>query len=331
MHSEVSMKKATVVIPNYNGEKFLKPCLDSLRNQDTEDFDVLIIDNASRDNSAAFIRENYPEFKLLVMDENLGFSGGVNVGIREAETPYVILLNNDTESDPHYVRALIEAMDRDEKIFSVSPKMVQFYHRDLLDDAGDGYTVIGWGFQRGIDQKADDPAYNKRCEVFTACAGAAIYRKSIFDRIGLFDLNHFAYLEDIDVGYRARIYGYKNIYEPEAVVYHVGSGTSGSKYNDFKVKLAARNNLYLIHKNMSPLQKVINYLPLKLGQHIKRKFFEKEGFLKAYDEGIKEGKEKRKELKKVPYRLTHIPNYVKIEALLIRNMFVYTREYLKIH
>ena len=325
------MKKATVVIPNYNGRHFLKDCLDSLRKQDTGDFTVLVVDNASSDGSTEFIREHYPEVKLLVMEENLGFSGGVNAGIEAADTPYVILLNNDTESDPHYVKALIEAMDKDPKLFSVSPKMVQFHHRDRLDDAGDGYTVTGWGFQRGLDRDTDDPAYNKPCSVFTACAGAAIYRKAVFDETGLFDTAHFAYLEDIDIGYRARIYGYRNAYEPSAVVYHVGSGTSGSKYNDFKVRLAARNNIYLIYKNMPLLQRIVNALPLYLGQVVKAGYFKKIGFLETYKEGLKEGREKRSTLKKVPFRLSHLPNYFRIEGYLIKNMFVYTREYLKRH
>ena len=322
------MKKATVVIPNYNGYKYLKPCLDSLIAQDTDEFEVLIIDNASKDESVPFIKENYPSFRLMVMEENLGFAGGVNVGIKASRTPYVILLNNDTESDSHYVKALIEAIEKDEWIFSVSPKMVQFYDRTRLDDAGDGYNILGWSFQRGLERPADDPAYNKPCEVFSACAGASIYRKNVIDRIGGFDPAHFAYLEDIDLGYRARLYGYKNMYEPSAVVYHVGSGTSGSKYNDFKVRLASRNNFYLTWKNMTPLQQVVNYLPLALGRKVKRSFFEKEGFAKAYDEGVREGKEKRKSLKKVPYRIAFIPNYLKVEGWLIKGLFVYTREYM---
>ncbi len=104
------------------------------------------------------------------------------------------------------------------------------------------YSVLGWAFQRGVGRP--EGLYKKSCRVFTACAGAAIYRREVFETIGYFDEMHFAYLEDIDVGYRAKLYGYDNVFCPEAVVYHVGSGTSGSKYNSFKVKLAARNNVY---------------------------------------------------------------------------------------
>lgn len=178
------------------------------------------------------------------------------MGIRAADTPYVILLNNDTKVAPHYVEALERAMDRSEKIFSVSSKMIQMYHPDLMDDAGDMYSVLGWAFQRGVGRP--EKLYKKSCRVFTACAGAAIYRREVFETIGYFDEMHFAYLEDIDVGYRAKLYGYDNVFCPEAVVYHVGSGTSGSKYNSFKVKLAARNNVYLNYKNMRTWQLLLN-------------------------------------------------------------------------
>lgn len=324
------MKKVTVVIPNWNGMAYLKICLDSLRNQDTDDFSVLVIDNASQDGSVEFIREQYPEVRLEVMEENLGFSGGVNAGILLSETPYVILLNNDVETDRAYVSSMIRAIEKDERIFSVSSRMVNFRERDLLDDCGDIYTVFGWQAQRGVGQKVTDPKYLKPCEVFSACAGAAIYRRNVFDEIGLFDRMHFAYLEDIDIGYRAKIYGYRNMYEPTAVVYHIGSGASGAvKYSDFKVRISARNSVYLIRKNMSPLQQAVNALPLAAGRFLKKRFFRKLGFEKAYTEGIREGRETARNAAIVPYRLSHVGNYLRIEGLLIRYTFVYMAEYLK--
>ena len=150
--------------------------------------------------------------------------------------------------------------------------------------------------------------------LFRSCAGAAIYRRSAFKKIGLFDENHFAYLEDIDVAYRAKIYGYRNLYCPSALVYHVGSGTSGSKYNSFKVRLSARNSVYLNYKNMPAGQLALNFIPLLTGYLVKYAFFVKIGFGKDYKEGILEGLRKRKEQKKVRFRMRHLPNYVRIEA-----------------
>lgn len=326
------MKKTTVVIPNWNGMKFLKTCMDSLRTQDTDDFEILVIDNASEDGSVEFLRREYPEARVEVMEKNLGFSGGVNEGIRLSETPYVLLLNNDVEAEPGFVRELTESIERYPRAFSVSSKMVRFAERELLDDCGDIYTLLGWQAQRGTGQRTDDPKYNKPCKVFSACAGAAIYRKEVFEEIGLFDLDHFAYLEDIDVGYRAKIYGYENRYEPKAVVYHIGSGTSGAvQYSDFKVKLSARNSIYLINKNMPALQRGLNALPLWIGRKIKAKFFEKRGFKAAYEEGLKEGRANKNNVRKVPFSMKHLGHYISIEGLLIKYLFVYVFEYLKRH
>ena len=138
---------------------------------------------------------------------------------------------------------------------------------------------------------------------------------------------HFAYLEDIDVGYRARIAGYDNIYCPAALVWHVGSGTSGSKYNSFKVKLAARNNVYLNYKNMPCLQLIINAIPIAAGIFVKYSFFRKLGFGKDYLEGLKEGIRTAKKCKKVAYRPERLKNYLAIELELLAGTFLYVYEF----
>ena len=323
------MKRVTVVIPNWNGMQYLKTCLDSLRMQDTDDFETLLVDNASTDGSADFVRTNYPEVRLILHEENLGFTGGVNAGIRASETPYVLLLNNDTECDPGFVRNLTEAIERDPKIFSVSSRMVRFSDRSLLDDAGDLYTVLGYQAQRGTGQPVTVKKYLKPCRVFSACAGAAIYRKAVLDEIGLFDPAHFAYLEDVDIGYRALIYGYENVYEPSAVVYHVGSGASGAvQYSPFKVRLSARNSRYLLYKNMPGFFRVVNALPLALGMAVKRRFFRKKGFLEDYEAGLREAKEKRGELKIVPLTPGRFFRHVVLEFRMTGYTFAYVLEYL---
>ena len=221
--------KVTVIIPNYNGLKFMEPCFRALELQICHKFQILVVDNGSTDGSVEWLKER--GIPTIFLDSNTGFSGAVNVGIRAAKTPYVILLNNDTEPDCHYIGEMIKAIERSPKIFSVSSKMIQLYRKDRMDDAGDMYSLLGWAYQRGVGRPSK--GYNHPCRIFSACAGAAIYRREVFEEIGYFDEMHFAYLEDIDVGYRAMIAGYDNIYCPHAVVYHVGSGTSGSKYNSF--------------------------------------------------------------------------------------------------
>ena len=317
------MKKTTIIIPNYNGVHFMEPCMAALDHQTSRDFEVLVVDNGSTDGSVEWLKER--EIPSVFLPENTGFSGAVNVGIRAAKTPYVILLNNDTEAEPEYVEQLVKAIEASPEIFSVSPKMVQLYHRDLMDDAGDMYSIMGWAYQRGVGQEVE--RYERPCHIFSACAGASIYRREIFEKIGYFDEMHFAYLEDIDVGYRAKIAGYYNRYCPQAVVYHVGSGTSGSKYNSFKVKLAARNNVYLNYKNMPAPQLLVNSLPIFFGIMGKYFFFKKRGFEKDYVEGILEGIQTAHKAKKVPYEKENLPNYLAIEWELIYGAALYIYEF----
>lgn len=315
--------KASVIIPNYNGKKFLNTCLDSLKSQTESSFEIIIIDNASEDGSVDIIKEGYAEFfgdrlKVSVLDKNYGFSRAVNEGIKLSCSPYVILLNNDTQADKYFVENLIKGIRKSKKIFSCSAKMVQFNHRDKIDSAGDYYTIIGCTFTKGYGKSPDN--YNKREEIFSACGGAAIYRKKIFDEIGYFDEDHFAYLEDVDVGYRAKIYGYKNVFIPDALVYHVGSGSSGSRYNDFKVRLAARNNVYLNYKNMPPLQLIINYPFIVAGKILKFTFMSRKGLGKTYLKGVIEGYKGIKNCRKVKFQWGHLKNYFAIEAELCLNL-----------
>ncbi len=313
--------KASIVIPNYNGRKFLKGCLDSISRQSFYDYEIIIIDNASSDGSIDFLQENYKNIVIKKLNKNYGFSKAVNDGIKLAKGEYVVLLNNDTELDKYWLENLVKCIQKDEKIFSVCSKMIQYHNKDLIDDAGDEYTLLGWTQKCGDGQATEK--YIQKREVFSSCAGAAIYRKSIFNEIGYFDENFFAYMEDVDISYRAKIHGYKNIYCPDAIVYHIGSGTSGSRYNEFKVKLSARNNIYVPYKNMPLIQFIINLPFLLIGFFVKYIFFLKKGFGKIYLEGLKEGLTTLHKIKKVKYKNKNLFNYIKIELELIKNTFKY--------
>lgn len=322
--TEKSMINITVVIPNYNGKKFLKDCLDSVLNQEpgTPEYQVTVVDNGSEDGSVELVRDSYPGVRLEALSENTGFCHAVNLGIQCSDTPYVILLNNDTKVKPGFVRNLYLAMEKEKSAFSVSAKMLMWDKPELLDDAGDRYCALGWAYARGKGKKAE--LYSRPCEVFSACGGAAIYRKELFEKIGYFDEEHFAYLEDLDIGYRARIFGYRNFYEPSAEVIHYGSASSGSRYNEWKTLLASANNIYVIGKNMPLLQWIWN-LPLLLpGFLVKYIFFCKKGMGKIYLKGLyrgfqklhtKEGKEK-----KIPFRVRNLGNYLAIQGQLYLNL-----------
>lgn len=307
--------KVTVVIPNYNGIKYLDDCLKALYSCGDEcKFHTIVIDNGSTDGSEKFL-EKWPEVEGIMLSENTGFCHAVNLGIEKSTTDFVILLNNDTKVLPGFVSKLYEAISRDDKIFSVSAAMLMWDKPELLDDAGDRLNVLGWAYARGKGKPKAD--YNEATEVLAACGGAAIYRKSILETIGCFDENHFAYLEDIDLGYRARIYGYKNMYEPKACVLHFGSASSGSRYNPWKTKMAAANNIYVIYKNMPFLQLLLNLPFLLLGYIIKYIFFVRKGMGKEYLEGLKAGIKKsfskQGKDKKIRFKFSNFGNYIIIQ------------------
>lgn len=313
------MKEVTVVIPNYKGEAYLRPCVESLLAGTGLEMDVIIVDNGSRDGCVEEVRRLYPQVECVCLDQNYGFCKAVNIGIRKAETPYVFLLNNDTLVCKGAVEALLASLKKDRRIFSVEAKMIQYQDRTKIDSAGTFYNAFGWAYARGKDRPADQ--YRKRGPVFSACAGAAMYRREVFEEIGLFDEEHFAYLEDVDVGYRARIAGYRNVYEPMARIIHVGSAASGSRHNEFKVRLSARNNLYLIYKNMPVLQILLNLPFLLAGFLIKYLFFLKKGLGAIYLKGLMEAPELMKKKKKVLYQKGHLKNYLKIQLELWINIF----------
>ena len=208
--------KTTVVIPNYNGKHFLQDCLDSLL-QSTVEIAVIVVDNGSTDGSVSWIQEHFPQVKLICFSENKGFCTAVNTGIEAAATPYIFLLNNDTKTDRFCLERLERAMEADEKIFSVGAKMLSMKEPELVDTAGDLYSAFGWAYAIGKGRPSSNYTAPKR--VFSNCAGAALYRKAHLEQIGGFDELHFAYLEDVDIGYRAQIFGLKNVTEPAAVVY----------------------------------------------------------------------------------------------------------------
>ena len=310
----------TVIIPNYNGMKYINGCLDSLY-QGSLVPEVMVVDNGSTDGSPELIERDYPQCSLVRFPENTGFCRAVNEGIKRAETEFVLLLNNDIRADRDLVRCLRDAIAGRKNAFSVAAKMLSMQEPELIDDAGDLYCSLGWAFALGKGKGRE--RYSRPAEIFAACAGAAIYRRSVFEAIGYFDENHFAYLEDVDIGYRARISGYGNYYAPEAVVYHAGSAVSGSRYNEFKVRLASRNSVYLIYKNM-PVWQILLNLPLLLaGIGIKALFFSGKGmggtYLKGLREGIRLSASEQGRVQKVRFRREYAGNYLKIQRELWLN------------
>lgn len=312
------MPEVTVVIPNYNGKSCLGICLDALMKQTLKEIAVIVVDNGSTDGSLVLLQEKYPQVQVLSLDKNYGFCVAVNKGIRAADSPYVILLNNDTQPEPEFVSELLSAIQSSPDIFSCQGKMLDYQNRHLIDDAGDYYCALGWAFARGKGRK--EQLYMQRERIFASCAGAAIYRKEVFQKIGYFDERHFAYLEDIDIGYRANIFGYDSYFVPGARVYHMGSATTGSIHNEFKVRLSARNSIYVAYKNMPLPQLILNTPLLAVGVLLKFIFFSRKHLGKEFRRGILEGFRLCKKEYKVPVRRKHFGLYWKIQLELWKNI-----------
>jgi hypothetical protein len=256
--------RVSVVIPNWNGARWLERCLRSLQGQSYVDFEICVVDNRSSDDSIAIVERCCPEARCLEMGRNVGFAAGVNAGIGATRGELVALLNNDTEVEQGWLGALVEALDRRPRFALAASRMRQDEQRDLIDGAGDAFNWYGIPSKIGHGQP-DGVGFDEEREVFGASAGAALYRRSLFDEIGLFEESFFAYIEDVDISFRARLAGHRCHYVPSAVVYHVGSATSG-RNSDFSLQLATRNQLLLVIRDY-PWPCVLTHLPKVLHAH----------------------------------------------------------------
>lgn len=236
----------SVVIPNWNGKNFLAACLNSLRHQTFDDIEVILVDNASADGSQDFVKAEYPEVRLIALEENRGFTGACNIGMDAATGACIALLNNDTEVERDWAEQIAKAFAAHPQAGIVASKMLLFDQRDRLHTAGDFFTTDGRAGNRGAWER-DRGQYDKGEYVFSACGGSAVYRRSMLRDIGTLDDDFFFLLEDVDLAWRAQLAGYKVWYEPSAVVYHYLSATGGgvtASYHD------GRNGIWLIVKNM---------------------------------------------------------------------------------
>ncbi|MDY0340250.1 MAG: glycosyltransferase family 2 protein, partial [Coriobacteriia bacterium] len=239
----------TVVIPNWNGLVHLEECLATLREQTLRPTRVIIVDNASTDDSERFVRERFPEVEWVQMPENGGFSYAVNEGIRRADTSYVALLNNDTAVEPEWLEQLAGALESRPDYAIAASRMVLYYDRHLMNAAGDVYSILrAAGRNRGIFEPRS--AFDEPCRVLGACAGAVLYRRTLFDDIGLFDEDFFLMSEDTDINIRALIAGKKCIYVPTATVYHKMRATIDSEPSERMMLLGARNEAMVAGKDL---------------------------------------------------------------------------------
>ena len=253
------MPRVSIVIPTWNGGTVLRECLRTLATQTYTDFEIIVVDNGSADGTRAMLAAEFPAVRCVPLPENRGFAAATNAGLRAARGGILVCLNNDVECEPRFLEALIAPFDARPEIGFVGAKLLNAHHPELIDSAGDAMSLVPWNIGRG---QVDAPEYNEAREMLTACAAAAAYRRELFDRVGLFDEGYFAFFEDVDLGIRAQLAGFRCWYEPKAVVRHRFSATAG-RAPDFKVFLLVRNALKLFFQTM-PLRRMACWGPVVL-------------------------------------------------------------------
>jgi GT2 family glycosyltransferase len=243
----MAVPRAFAVVLNYDGKELLETFLPSVIAQDHDDFEVVVVDNGSSDGSVELLRERWPEVRLIALPQNVGVTAALNEMVWAGSGEFVALLNNDVELEPSWLRILVDTMDRHPEAASAAGKLLQHRDRTAVDRVGDEVRWSSACFGRGSGER-DVGQYESAEEVFTVGGAAAVYRRSALRAVGPFDDDFFAYVEDVDWGFRARLAGFTARYEPRAVGYHLGGGTLGD-INTFSLYHLRRNQLWLVLKN----------------------------------------------------------------------------------
>jgi len=241
------MVRVSIIIPNLNGCLLLKNCLLSVFKQEYKDFEVVVVDNGSQDNSCAYIEQKFPQVKVIKLGKNFGFAKAVNEGIKKTNSFYVVLLNNDAVVKEDWLANLVAAADSHPDCASVASKMLFFAKKEIIDGAGDKINIVGQPHPIGHNEK-DRRQYDIGRYILGATGGASLFRREALCKIGLFDEDFFFYFEDVDWALRAQLMGLKSWYEPKAVVYHRSGETAKRFYRKMEY-LRFRNTIILVLKN----------------------------------------------------------------------------------
>jgi len=249
--------EVSIVIVTWNGRQYLDACLRAVQAQQGVDAEIVLVDNASSDGTAAYVRARFPDVRLVQLEENRGFAGGNNAGAREARGEYLAFLNNDTVADPGWLRTLRAGVDAGSRGLLVTSRIVYMHDPGVIDSAGDGVFRSGGAFKRHHGDAAAAAA--QPMEVFGVCGAACLMPKAVFDELGGFDEDFFASHEDVDLSYRARLRGYRCLYAPDAIVRHHGSATLGTISK--RAVFHGQRNLEWVFLKNTPASLLIRTLP----------------------------------------------------------------------
>ena len=239
---------ASVIIPNFNGLRFLQTCFDALQAQTypAERTEIILVDDASTDSSVAFVTERYPVVRVVQLARNSGLAVGCNAGARAATGDLLVMLNNDTEAEPGWLAALVATATVNPQAGAIASKMLLFERRDTLHNAGDLMGANGIPRNRGVWEQ-DRGQYDTQPEIFGGCGGGVMYRRAAWEQAGGFDERLFMYLEDVDLAWRLRLAGWGAVFAPAARLYHHLSATGGGTLASYYV---GRNTIWVIAKDM---------------------------------------------------------------------------------
>lgn len=237
----------SVVIPNLNGKHWLDRCIPSLLAQTLRPIEIIVVDNGSADGSADWLADTFAEVRVLRQTENLGFARATNLGIAASHGEFVVMFNNDARAEPDWLEKLVKAMGHDETIGSAACKTLDYDDSALIYSLGDGFLPNGDAFNIARGQR-DRPDLPMPRFVFGGSGCTVIYRRSALDRVGLLDEDFFAFHEDVDLNLRLQLAGYRCLYVPEAVAYHVGFAT-GRKFKERNAFISGRNRWFVLLKN----------------------------------------------------------------------------------
>lgn len=246
----------SVVVPNFNGGAHLFDLFSGLSAQTFTDYEVVFADDASTDDSVAWVNENAPWARLLTGRQNRGFVATVNSAVRTAKGRFVVLLNNDTQPAPAFLAELARAMCANPRAGIVAAKLLLFDERDRIHAAGDAMGRDGIPRNRGV-WSIDRGQFDGSQDVFGGCGGAMAVRRELWDALGGFDENFWMYLDDVDFSFRAQLLGWRAVLAPEARVYHKLGGSGGDELSSYYV---GRNTLWTLAKNM-PASLLLRYFP----------------------------------------------------------------------
>jgi GT2 family glycosyltransferase len=255
----------TVAVLSYDGRHLLEVILPSIARQTFRDFEVVVVDNGSCDDTVSWLREQWPAVELISLQQNIGVTAALNVCARAGRAPLVGLFNNDLELEPECLGELVSALREHPEAGWAGTKLLDFEQRDVLDGAGDVFTWAATGGRRGHGQP-DRGQFDRPRTIFGACGGAAVYRRTALEQVGAFDEDFFAFYEDVDWNLRAQLAGFSCRFVPSAVAYHMGSATIGKGLSDFTRYHLWRNTLWIIAKDI-PTAALLRHAPqLILGQ-----------------------------------------------------------------